>query len=71
MAVRLGILNEKYMPGHRAYGIPHPGMYLIDSEGIIRAKFAEADYRDRPSFEAVIQFIEEMPEGDQPGGVVP
>ena len=48
---RLGILNDTdYEPGQRAYGVPYPGIFLISSDGIIRAKFAEESYRDRPDF---------------------
>ena len=48
---RLGILNNTdYEPGQRAYGVPYPGIFLISSDGIIRAKFAEESYRDRPDF---------------------
>ena len=39
----LGILNEDYAPGESAYGIPHPGMIVIDRNGIIVGKqFLEA-----------------------------
>ncbi len=62
-----GILNEKYEPGHRAWGIPHPGIFLVDSQGIIRGKFAEADYRDRPDMEYVIQTATDMVKRQQEG----
>ena len=51
----LGIRNMDYEPGHRVYGIPYPGIFLVDSDGVIRAKFAEEDYRDRPDFEFVLE----------------
>ena len=51
----LGIRNMDYEAGHRAYGIPYPGMFIVDSDGVIRAKFAEEDYRDRPDFEFVLE----------------
>ena len=51
----LGILNTDYDPGQRAYGVPHPGIFLIDAAGVIRAKFAEQDYRQRPDFADVLQ----------------
>ena len=39
----LGILNGSYEPGDQAYGIPHPGTIIIDSEGKIVGKlFLEA-----------------------------
>ena len=52
---QLGILNDKdYEPGQRAYGVPYPGIFLISSDGIIRAKFAEESYRDRPDFSDIL-----------------
>lgn len=51
----LGIRNLDYEPGQRPYGIPYPGIFLIDSDGVIQAKFAEEDYRDRPDFEFVLE----------------
>ena len=51
----LGIRNPDYEPGHRAYGIPYPGIFLVDADGVIRAKFAEEDYRDRPDFDIVLE----------------
>lgn len=53
---RLGILNDKdYEPGQRAYGVPFPGIFLIDADGVIQAKFAEESYRDRPDFAGVLE----------------
>jgi len=51
----MGILNTQYEPGHRAYGIPYPGIFVIDNNGVIRAKLAEADYRVRPDFSLVLE----------------
>jgi peroxiredoxin len=50
-----GILNMQYQPGHRAYGIPEPGIFLISADGVIRFKFAEQDYRVRPDFSQVLE----------------
>ena len=49
----LGIRNEDYEPGHRAYGIPHPGVLFVDAQGIIRAKVAVPGFRRRPPFDAL------------------
>lgn len=51
----LGIRNPQYEPGHRAYGIPLPGIFLIDPDGVIRYKFAEERYQDRPDFAHVLE----------------
>ena len=42
-------------PGHRVYGIPYPGIFLVDPNGVIKAKFAEERYQDRPPFEDVLE----------------
>ena len=43
-----GVLNREYEPGSRAYGIPHPGIFMLGTNGVIKAKFAVPGYRDRP-----------------------
>ncbi len=57
---RLGILNTDYAPDSRAYGVPYPGIFLIDTDGVIRYKFAEESYRDRPDFANVLEAATEM-----------
>lgn len=51
----LGILNDAYPEGHRAFGIPHPGALLLDANGVVRGKFAIAGYKERPSFEVMLE----------------
>ena len=55
-----GILNTQYKPGDRAYGIPYPGIFLVDKDGVIRYKFAEEDYRVRPNFDDVLSAAANM-----------
>jgi len=43
----LGILNETVALDSPQYGIPHPGVFVLDSKGIIAAKYFEDDYRQR------------------------
>ena len=58
---RLGVLNDvDYEPGQRAYGVPFPGIFLIDAHGTIQAKFAEESYRDRPDFADVLAAAAEL-----------
>jgi len=42
-----GILNTNMEPGNMAYGIPFPGMYVIDARGVVKAKYFEDDHRER------------------------
>lgn len=55
-----GILNEDYEPGDSGYGIPHPGILYIDTDGIIRRKFAVPGYRERPPFDKVYEQIADL-----------
>ena len=50
-----GVRNLDYEPGHRVYGIPYPGIFQVDPNGVIKAKFAEERYQDRPPFEDVLE----------------
>jgi peroxiredoxin len=50
----LDVLNKDYAPGSRAYGIPEPGIFLVDTQGVIRFKFSEQDYRVRPDFADIL-----------------
>jgi hypothetical protein len=41
------ILNESLKPGTFGYGIPYPGVYIVDPQGTVIAKYFEDDYKDR------------------------
>jgi len=42
-----GVVNTKVSPERRNYGIPFPGIYIIDENGIVREKYFERNYRER------------------------
>ena len=52
---KLGIRNDEYGPGHPGFGIPHPGILLIDPSRTVLYKAAEENYRVRPPFEGVLE----------------
>lgn len=52
-----GILNPDYAPGHRAYGVPLPGVLYIGADGRIVLKRAVAGYRERPPFEEILEAV--------------
>lgn len=39
----------------KAMGVPHPGTYILDQEGVIRAKLFLEGYRDRHTTAALIK----------------
>ena len=42
-----GILNETVPANSPAYGIPYPGTFILDSNGVVVAKYFEEDYHER------------------------
>lgn len=40
--------------------VPHPAVYVIDMEGVVRWKFIEVDYRIRPSNQDVMAALAEI-----------
>jgi len=43
------ILDETTKPGTPTYGIPYPGVYVVDVEGRVVSKYFEDGYQDRVS----------------------
>lgn len=48
---RYGILNPD------GQGWPHPATYLIDKKGMVRWKYIEVDYTQRPTNEQILQAL--------------
>ena len=59
----LGILNMEYEPGDGAYGIPYPGIYVVNSDGIIAGKLFLEPYSIRVDAAGVLAYAKERLEG--------
>lgn len=55
----LGILNEQYTPDDPQYGIPHPGMIVIDPEGKVVGKLFVEAYSSRVDSAASLAYARE------------
>lgn len=55
----LGILNEKYQEGDSHYGIPHPGMIVINPQGVVVGKLFLEAYSSRVDSAAALAFARE------------
>ncbi len=55
-----GLLNESFARDHMAYGVPYPGIFVVDSNHSVRAKLSEDSYRDRPSIDLVLEAVNGM-----------
>ena len=52
----LGILNADYQPGEAQYGIPYPGMIVIDRQGQVVGKLFLEAYSSRVDAESALNF---------------
>jgi peroxiredoxin Q/BCP len=52
-----GLLNEAYPPGSFAHGVPHPIIFVVDAQGVVRHRFSEAAYQQRPEIDLVLEAI--------------
>ncbi len=50
-----GIRNQEATG--RGMGIPHPVVFILDQQGVIRAKLMEDNYRTRPQIDAIVGAI--------------
>lgn len=53
-----GLRDPQYKPGHFAYGVPQPSIFVLAPDGTILAKLAEEGYRTRPTVEAVLEAVD-------------
>jgi hypothetical protein len=52
---RYGIFNaEQQDPKSRTYGIPHPGTFIVDRNGLVTARFFEDAYQERFTAAAIL-----------------
>lgn len=56
----LGILNENYEPGHSNYGIPHPGIFVVDPDLKIVGKMFVEGYKTRVDAQAVLSYAKAL-----------
>lgn len=52
--------DPQYPPGNFAYGVPRPSIFIVDRSGVVKAKLAEASYRDRPSNDLVLSAVSKL-----------
>jgi hypothetical protein len=58
-----GIQNEAdYPPGHLAHGVPYPGTFVADGDGIVTAKHFEKAYAERRTASSLLTLAGETPE---------
>jgi peroxiredoxin len=57
---RYNLRDPQYPPGNRAYGVPRPIIFVLDPQGVIKAKLYEESFKNRPPVGAVILKLDEL-----------
>ena len=60
MSKALGILNVDYAPGDDHYGIPYPGIFILDASMTIQGKLFLASYAQRVDASAVLALAKSL-----------
>jgi peroxiredoxin len=55
----LGILNTDYKPGDSAYGVPYPGVFVVNTERKIVGKIFVEGYSTRVDADGVLAYAQE------------
>jgi len=56
----LGILNEDHQAGDSNYGIPHPGIFIVNPQLEIVGKIFVQEYQKRVDAEAVLAYAKTL-----------
>jgi hypothetical protein len=51
---RYGLLNDTVDPKNRAYGVPHPGTFIVDRKGAVTSRFLEDAYQERNTAASIL-----------------
>jgi peroxiredoxin len=57
---RYGLRDPAYPPGNRAHGVPRPIIFMIDRDGVIKAKLFEETFKKRPPLGLVIETLDKL-----------
>lgn len=58
--ITLGILNENNSPGEPAYGIPHPGVFVVNTDNEIVGKIFIESFRERVDGPGTLRYALEV-----------
>ncbi len=57
---RYGLRDPQYNPGSRAYGVPRPIIFIIGSDGTIKAKLFEETFQKPPPLNLVLETLDRV-----------
>jgi len=57
---RYGLRDPQYKAGSRAYGVSRPIIFIIDRDGVIKAKLFEETFQKRPPLNLVLETLDKV-----------
>lgn len=60
---RYKLRDPQYKKGSRAYGVPQPVIFILDRDGVVKAKLYEDTYTKRPPVKLVLETIDALNKG--------
>src|SRR5213075_469109 len=57
---RYNLRDPQYPPGHFAHGVPRAIIFVLDAQGVIKAKLFEESFKYRPRITTVISKLDEL-----------
>jgi hypothetical protein len=51
---RYGLFNETVEAKNRAYGVPHPGTFIVDRRGVVTSRYFEDAYQERSTAASIL-----------------
>ena len=57
---RYKLRDPQYPPGDFAYGVPRPIIFILDKNGVIKAKLYEDTYTKRPPLALVLETLDRI-----------
>lgn len=60
---RYKLRDPQYKKGSRAYGVPQPVIFILDKDGVVKAKLYEDTYTKRPPVKLVLETIDALNKG--------
>lgn len=57
---RYKLRDPQYKQGSRAYGVPQPIIFILDRDGVVKAKLYEDTYTKRPPARLVIETLDKI-----------
>lgn len=57
---RYGLRDPQYKKGSLAYGVPRPIIFILDRDGVVKAKLYEDTYTKRPPTSVVIETLDKV-----------